>query len=415
MKKKDQSFFPTEHVVTPIVGEDGVQSGFVSVVRDITSRKDSEKALRERDELYRLTIESTDDGIAVVALDGHVLEANSRFIQMWAVPEPVLQKGGNELISHMTNRLVAVEGLTSEGWSPLLPEDLGPSRDIFHLKDGRILEVYQAPVVRDGTAIAQLWMFHDITQLERARQSAGLYLDLMCHDIRNRLQVITMNVDLMGMLFAGLDVSSYLSQIQSDVTRCAELIGKAKQTERLEEVPLRLISLSQAVRESTALVLGHYSDVAVELFLGNSEAFIEANEYLTVLLAQLMQNAVIHNPREAKAIWIRLDEHHEDYELSVADNGSGIPDSRKQSLFDSSRRYGGIGLHLAHHIMDRYGGRIAVRDRVEGDPSQGADFWVSFPKPHRHQVDLANRMPGEGIVDSSGTVSKTGDSQSTIT
>jgi len=212
------------------------------------------------------------------------------------------------------------------------------------------------------------------------------------------------------MLFVGSDISSYLSQIQSDVTRCAELIGKAKQTERLDEVPLRLISLSQAVRESTDMLLGQYSDVALEVFLGNSEAFIEASEYLTVLLAQLMQNAVIHNPREAKAIWIRLDEHYEDYELSIADNGPGIPDSRKQSLFDSSRRYGGIGLHLAHHIIDRYAGRIAIRDRIDGDPSQGADFRVSFPKPHRHQVDLANGMPGEGIVDSSGTVSQTGDS-----
>jgi signal transduction histidine kinase len=151
------------------------------------------------------------------------------------------------------------------------------------------------------------------------------------------------------------------------------------------------------------------------VFLGNSEAFIEANEYLTVLLAQLMQNAVIHNPREAKAIWIRLDEHYEDYELSIADNGPGIPDSRKQSLFDSGRRYGGIGLHSAHHIIERYGGGIAIRDRIDGDPSQGADFRVSFPKPHRHQVDLANGIPGEGIVDSSGTVSETDDSRSPIT
>ncbi len=393
MRRKDQSVFPSEHVVTPILGDGGVQSGYVSVVRDVSSREAAEKALRESHELFRLTVESTGDGIAVVALDGHVLHTNSAFVQMWAVPLSVLEKGEGGLLSHMTRELGSDGGPMPEAWTPLSPNSLDPWRGTFRFDDGRTYEGYRAPVVREGTPIAQLWTFHDITQLKRAQESAGLYLDLMCHDIRNRLQAISMTVDLIDMLFGSTDISLHLTQIQDDIAKCAGLIAKAKQTERLEDAPIRLTSLPQAIRDSTGLLLAQHRDVTVELCLGNSEALIEANEHLALLLAQLMQNAVIHNHRETKTIWVRLEEDDKRYELSMADNGPGIPDASKQSLFDGSRRYGGIGLHIVHQLMNSYGGRVAVRDRVAGDPSQGADFQLSFPKPHRHQVDSADGAP----------------------
>jgi two-component system sensor histidine kinase SenX3 len=109
-----------------------------------------------------------------------------------------------------------------------------------------------------------------------------------------------------------------------------------------------------------------------------------ADEYLGVLLTQLMENAVIHNPDHGKTVWVGLADTDGSYELSVADNGHGIPDDKKSGLFDSRRRYGGIGLHLAHHIVNRYGGRITVMNRIEGDPSQGADFRVSLPRIREH-------------------------------
>jgi len=109
-------------------------------------------------------------------------------------------------------------------------------------------------------------------------------------------------------------------------------------------------------------------------------ALIEADQFLEQLLGNLIENAIEHNPREERIVWISLRESGEGYEIAVGDNGQGISGSLKAAIFDLSRRYGGVGLHQTKHICDKYGGRIDVRDRVKGEPTKGAEFVVWLPK-----------------------------------
>ena len=68
------------------------------------------------------------------------------------------------------------------------------------------------------------------------------------------------------------------------------------------------------------------------------------------------------------------------YELTVSDNGPGIPDKQKTWLFDVDRRFGGVGLHQVKQIIEKYSGRIEVLDRIHGDPRQRAQFRIWLPK-----------------------------------
>jgi len=104
------------------------------------------------------------------------------------------------------------------------------------------------------------------------------------------------------------------------------------------------------------------------------------------VLINLITNAVKYSPR-ADRIIVHLTPTHETLTVSVQDFGIGIPKAHQEKVFerfyrvssDQDRTYPGlgIGLYLAHQIIERYGGKMWV-ESVEG---QGSTFSFSPPLP----------------------------------
>ena len=207
-----------------------------------------------------------------------------------------------------------------------------------------------------------------------------LYLAVMSHDVRNQLQGILASTSLLHSLDLEKGQQTLLDAIDQCVGRCVSLISKVEMTEELSSAPLRRRSLVTALKTAVQELSGKYSDVVVEVRYYADNATVRADEFLERLLWNLLENAVIHNPREPRHVWVVLKEENDGYEISVADNGTGIVDEDKTVLFALSRRMHGVGLPQACHLTDKYGGTIEVRDRVENDPAQGADFRLWLPK-----------------------------------
>jgi len=153
----------------------------------------------EHRELLMATIESTADGIYISGLGGKYLLSNSRFHEMVKVSlaETVYVKH-RDVFEMVANQL--------ENPLPFLywVHDLlkSPKVDLFIVRftDGRIFECYSVPLVRDGKNSGRVWTFSDITRLKKTEETAKLYLDLMSHDIRNRLQGLVMSVEILHLM-----------------------------------------------------------------------------------------------------------------------------------------------------------------------------------------------------------------------
>ncbi len=71
--------------------------------------------------------------------------------------------------------------------------------------------------------------------------------------------------------------------------------------------------------------------------------------------------------------------------VDIADDGPGIPDERKEAIFDRSLMgltkpvSRGLGLYLVKRLVENYGGEGWVEDRIPGDHTEGARFVVLLP------------------------------------
>ena len=105
---------------------------------------------------------------------------------------------------------------------------------------------------------------------------------------------------------------------------------------------------------------------------------------IQILINNLLDNAVKYSPRSA-SVQVKLVQGTSSVEMSIADQGPGIPDEEKGKIFKRFYRIGnesvrttqgtGLGLYLCKKITTDHRGSIRVSDN---QPS-GANFIVQLP------------------------------------
>jgi len=103
-----------------------------------------------------------------------------------------------------------------------------------------------------------------------------------------------------------------------------------------------------------------------------------------MIFANLIGNAAKFSWPDV-AIAIRTDETNGGLLVSVEDTGPGVPDEDKEAIFhryeQKKRGVGeGLGLYLVQILVERYGGKVWVGDRVPGHAKEGAAFRFTLKK-----------------------------------
>jgi signal transduction histidine kinase len=234
--------------------------------------------------------------------------------------------------------------------------------------------------------------------LQQAKLQAELYLDLMGHDINNMNQIA---IGFLELALQTLDREKALTEKQrfmlekpvDTLYNSARLIKNVKKLKDAQSggLAMKTIDLDNvliSVRDEYVNVPGR--DVTIR-FQPTSGRYVRANELLRDVFANIVGNAIKHSAPEA-ALIIDIDVLHvrengvDYYVVAVEDNGPGIPDRRKEGLFlrlaRNSRKYlkSGLGLGLVKTLVDDFGGRVWVEDRVPGDYRQGSRFMVMLPE-----------------------------------
>ncbi|MHA2425843.1 MAG: PAS domain S-box protein [Candidatus Thorarchaeota archaeon] len=341
---------------------------------------------RDREEQYRLLIETSADGIVVTNPDGLIQIANQKIYDMTGFSEEdIIQQDVVQFVFE-EDKQRALDSLKRVLGNKV------PIRDEFRIskKDGsRIFTEISISAVRDeaGEAVAFLSIIRDLTtsrkhelELEDATERAQLYLDLLGHDISNQLQMILGGAEIARMMAKDSEAAGSLLGIGEAAERCEAIIRKIKETEELHQIPLVSMDLVLAVHTAVMGISRRCPDAVVKTNIIEGSAMVLADRFINDMCLNLLENAYKHNTKKKKVIWVTLTADRFGYVFTVADNGPGIHDRTKEQLFDVKRRYGGVGLHQTREIVEKYKGRITVGDRTSDRPEEGAIFTIWLPK-----------------------------------
>jgi len=117
----------------------------------------------------RVALDSSDEGILMVASDGKVLSANKRFFELWRVPPEMASVGEDgPMLQHVLDQLVDPEGFMA-GVQRLYGSDL-QANDILHFKDGRVFERYSR-ALPTGPEQGRIWCFRDVSAQSQTREA----------------------------------------------------------------------------------------------------------------------------------------------------------------------------------------------------------------------------------------------------
>ncbi len=165
--------------VRPLRQEDGGIAGVVGVALDVSDRVRAEKELKRSVALLRLTLDSTEDGILVVDDAGKIVTYNSRFVEMWGIPEHLLEAGESDrALAFVLDQLVdpaLMVTRTMDHYAHLDTE----TYDLLKFKDGRVIERYSPAPATPGDERVRVWSFRDITDRIHSDQERSRSLSLL--------------------------------------------------------------------------------------------------------------------------------------------------------------------------------------------------------------------------------------------
>jgi two-component system sensor histidine kinase KdpD len=248
----------------------------------------------------------------------------------------------------------------------------------------------QAFAVQGALAIERIrWLetarqAHVDRETERMRSSL---LSAISHDLRTPLAAIQGAASSLLLPAEPLPEATrrdMLAMIHDESRRLARLLSNLLDLTRLESGVIRARKEWQPLDEVIGAVLRHLeaggSPLEVKVDLAEDLLLVPID---AVLFEQLLVNLLVNARRHAPDSPVELKAWAEarTLELSVTDQGPGIPEAYRERIFDKFFRTpgsdGGVGLGLAicDAIARTHGGRIWV----ESGPTGGAAFRVSLP------------------------------------
>jgi PAS domain S-box-containing protein len=398
--RKDGRLLWVSGAMTLLSDESGRARACAKVMRDFTEWKLAADALRESESRLRVALEAAEMGTWLwrIPTDEQIIDDSLRRLMGLEPDEKVttldhflkavLPEDRERVRAEFTRSLEEGRGFNVEFRVRSNDGSLRWIRDqgkIFNDESGKPLFMTGACV--DITARKQ-----DEDELREADRKKDEFLALLAHELRNPLAPLRNGLQVLRMADQEAARASVREMMERQLSHMVRLIDDLLDVSRLSQNKLRLqksrVLLAEAIGTAveSARPAIDAANHKLSVSLPAESVYLEGD---LTRLAQVFSNLLTNSAKYTQPggrIWLSARPADASIEISVRDNGIGIPPEAVSHIFDMfsqvdrsiERTTGGlgIGLALAKGIVEMHGGTIHAASDGAG---AGSTFKVTLP------------------------------------
>ena len=387
-------------IVAPLFDSEGKRVGAIESVRDITEFRETETALRQSEEKYRLVIENSRDAIFI--LQGDTIRfPNPRTVQLLGCAAGELREAAFTNYVHPEDR-----DLAALQQKEILQGRRGQETFRIIVKDGTVLWVENSVVsVQWEQKPATLNFMRDVTaqknieaQLQNAHkmEAIGTLAGGIAHDFNNLLMSINGYAALMLYdLEKRHPHFDLLKRIEAQVRSGADLTKQLLGFARGGRYEIKPIDVNAVIDKTSSMFSRTKKELSLHRKFQPDLWSIEADQgQIEQVLLNLFVNAwqampkggdmylasqnIVLDENSVKAFGVTAGRY---IRISVTDTGSGMDEKTKKRIFEpffTTKEMGrgvGLGLASAYGIIRGHNGFITVYSEKD----KGSTFNVYLP------------------------------------
>ncbi len=238
-------------------------------------------------------------------------------------------------------------------------------------------------------------ILRDITREKEIAEMKSDFVSNVSHELRTPLSSIKAYVEMLvdGEAHDEATRAEFYNIIQGEANRLGRLIDNILNISRIESGVIKVqrehVSLPGVIKDVIDVLLPQARAKQIELLEIPTPIFFQVfadKDMIYQAVLNLISNSIKYTPNGGKvSVSIVVDEHSRTVNVSVADNGVGIPATDLPHLFEKFYRVAdhkkmakgtGLGLNLVKHIIETvHGGKVSVTSEL----GKGSTFTFSLP------------------------------------